>query len=76
MCERFANWLVGWFIAWFVGAFLAGCAVRFELITVPDKGTQDWIAATANFDAEVKKVTENHEQRIRALEQKGEGEGI
>ncbi len=62
--HRFLTWL-------FLGALgmlFVGCTI--QLVTVPDPATTQWITDVDAFNAAVKKEVDQHEQRIRALEQK------
>lgn len=69
MIEKWLNRIVGWlFMVLF--SLLAACTVKFELVTVPDPATKAWISDTSAFDSAVKKTVEDHEKRLRTLEQK------
>lgn len=50
---------------------LQGCCLRFEMVTQPDPATQQWIQDTTAFNQAVKKEVEDHEERLKRLEQGG-----
>lgn len=76
MIERFINWIGGVIFMWLFGLLAigcTGCTFRVEVVTLPDPATRQWMEQTNDFNGAVKKEVDDHEQRLKKMEDNTNG---